>query len=335
MRKDLNKNKFKVYIPLGIVILAILTGTWFWYWDYSRYITTDDARIESDNITVSSRVLGRIVAIYADEGDTVTNGQVLAELDSADLIAQKNQARALKDQAFYSFKQAEAKYMSDQQGLKVVEINFEKSRDDFERAQKQYEGGVITQEQNDHIRKAFEAASAQLDASKSMLSVARAQIVTSSAAVNTAETQIKVLETQLKNARLYSPGDGVIAKRWLLPGDVIQPGQSVFTVADDKEKWVSVFLQETKISEIYKGQKVRFTIDAIPDVIFNGKIFLVGSYTASVFSLIPANNASGNFTKVTQRIPLRISIDSADGGTDISSFNIVNGMSAIVKIMRK
>jgi membrane fusion protein (multidrug efflux system) len=94
------------------------------------------------------------------------------------------------------------------------------------------------------------------------------------------------------------------------------------------------FLEETKISEIHSGQSVRFTIDAFPGIRFNGKVFLVGSTTASVFSLIPANNASGNFTKVTQRIPVKISIENTDNNMDISSLNILSGMSVVVRIVK-
>ena len=159
-------------------------------------------------------------------------------------------------------------------------------------------------------------------------------ISTATAAVETADAQIKVLETQLKNARLYAPADGMIARRWLLPGDVVQPGQSVFTLTISKNLWVVSYLEETKIAQVHNGEKVRFTLDAFPGVRFYGKVFLVGSTTASVFSLIPANNASGNFTKVTQRIPVRISIDSADSGKAIPSYNIISGMSAIVKIIK-
>jgi membrane fusion protein (multidrug efflux system) len=335
MKQNSNKNKLKVYIPLGIVILAILTGAWYWYRDYSKYITTDDAHIDADNVTIGSKMLGRIAAIYSDEGKLVSKGQLLAELDSSDILAQKDQAFALKDQAMTNMRQVEIKYASDQQSLRVVEINSERAREDFDRASKQFEGGVITQEQFDHIRKTYEAASAQVDASKAMLSVSKAQIASAAAAVETANAQIKVLETQLRNTKLYSPDDGVISRRWLLPGDIIQPGQSLFTLTDDKEKWILVFLEETKISEIRDGQKVKFTIDAYPHVKFYGKVFLVGASTASVFSLIPANNASGNFTKVTQRIPLKISIDSTDTGRNISSYNILAGMSAVVKIIRK
>jgi len=334
MAQNSAKSKVKVYIPLGIVIIAVLVGAWYWYRDYSRYITSDDARIDADNVTVGSKMLGRIVAVYAQEGDIVTKGKLLAELDSSDLVAQRNQAIALKEQALTNHGQANAKFVSDQQSLKVIEINLERAREDLDRAKKQSEGGVITDEQYDHIKKAYEAASAQVDATKALIAVSKSQISSASAAVETANSQIKVLDTQLKNTRLWSPGNGVIAKRWLLPGDVIQPGQSAFTLTDDSRKWVISYLEETKISEIKDGQDVKFTIDAFHNVKFYGKVFLTGTSTASVFSLIPASNASGNFTKVTQRIPVRISIDSASNGKDISSFNILPGMSAVIKITR-
>lgn len=335
MEQSPKKHKSAVYIPLGIVIIAVLAGAWYWYKDYSRYISTDDARIDADNVTVGSKMLGRIIAVYAQEGDVVTKGKLLAELDSSDLVAQKNQAMALKAQAMTSINQSNAKYLSDQQSLKVVEINLARAKEDLDRAKKQSEGGVITDEQYDHIAKTFEASSAQAEASKAMIVVSKAQITSASAAVETADAQIRVLETQLKNTKLWSPANGIIAKRWLLPGDVIQPGQSAFTLTDDSKKWVLCYLEETKISEIQNGKDVKFSIDAFPHVKFYGKVFLTGTSTASVFSLIPASNASGNFTKVTQRIPVRISIDSADNGKDISSFNILPGMSAVVKITRK
>jgi membrane fusion protein (multidrug efflux system) len=334
MRENFNKKRLRVYIPLAIVILAVLTGLWYWYRDYSRYITTEDAHVDADNITVSAKMLGRISAIHAEEGDIVQKGMLLAEIDSSDLLAQKNQAMAVKAQALANKSQAEIKYSSDQKSLKVIEINLERASEDMERAGKQAAGGVITEEQFDHIKKAYEAATAQLDASKALLSVSYSQINSASAAVETANAQVKVLETQLKNTKLYSPSDGIIAKRWLLPGDIIQPSQSVFTLTSNGNKWVVAYLEETKISKISDGQDVKFTIDAFPHVKFFGKIFLTGSSTASVFSLIPANNASGNFTKVTQRIPVRISIDSVDNDKGLSSYNILSGMSAVVKITR-
>jgi membrane fusion protein, multidrug efflux system len=334
MRLEINKNRIKVYIPLAIVVLIVIAGAYYWYRDYSMYITTDDAHVDADNVTVGSKIIGRIANIYASESDIVKQGTLLADLDSSDFIAQRNQAVSLRAQSEANLSQAQVKYSSDQKSLRVLEINLERAGEDFERAKKQSEGGVITNEQFDHIKKAYEAAAAQLDAAKAQLSVSKSMITTAAAAVETANAQIKVLDTQLKNTRLYAPFDGVVAKRWLLPGDVVQPGQSVFTITITKKLWVVAFLEETNIAEIHNGQDVRLSIDAFPGIKFSGKVYMIGSSTASVFSLIPANNASGNFTKVTQRIPVRISIDSSDSKNDLSSMNILSGMSAVVKIIR-
>jgi len=334
MKQDSNKKALKVYIPVGIVILIVLSGAWYWYRDYSKYITTDDAHVDADNVTVCTKIMGRISAIYADEGGIVEQGKLLAELDSSDLVAQKNQSLAFKSQAMANLRQAEIKYKSDQKSLKVVEINLERATEDLNRAKEQSAGGVITQELYDHIVKAYQTAEAQLESARSQIDVSKSQIVSAAAAVETANSQVKVFETQIKNTKIYAPSDGIIAKRWLLPGDVVQPGQSIFTVTNDNKLWVVAFLEETHISKIHTGQDVVFSLDAFPGIKFDGKVFLTGVSTASVFSLIPANNASGNFTKVTQRIPVRISIDKTNDGTELSSLNILSGMSAVVKITR-
>ena len=334
MKSQSKNNRLKVYIPLAIVILMVLAGAFYWYRDYKRFITTDDAHVDADNVSVGSKILGRITAIYAAEGDKVKEGSLLAAIDSSDFLAQRNQSVAMKAQAQANLIQSETKYSSDQKSIKVTEINLERATEDLARAKSQAEGGVITTEQYDHIKKSYETASAQLEAAKAQLLVSKSMISSASATVETAYAQIKVLDTQLKNTRLYAPAEGIIAKRWLLPGDVVQPGQSVFTLTISNNLWVVAYLEETKISNVHTGENVRLTIDAFPGVRFNGKVFLVGSTTASVFSLIPANNASGNFTKVTQRIPVRISIDSAENKKEISSFNILSGMSVIVKIIK-
>ncbi len=334
MKSESKKNRLRVYIPLAIVIIGVLAGAWYWYRDYSRYITTDDAHVDADNVSVGSKILGRISAIYANEGDLVIQGALLADIDSSDLHAQRNQSVALKDQALANFAQSQAKYKSDEKSIRVLEINLERANDDLTRAKSQSDGGVITLEQFDHIKKVYETSVAQLEAAKALLLVSKSMISSASAAVETADAQVKVLDTQLKNTRLTAPADGIIAKRWLLPGDVVQPSQSIFTLTMSKNLWVVAFLEETKISDVHTGQSVRFSIDAFPGVKFNGKVFMVGSTTASVFSLIPANNASGNFTKVTQRVPVRISIERADNKKEISSFNIFSGMSAVVKILK-
>ena len=324
-----------MYIPLIIVVLLVAAGAAYWYREYSKYITTDDAHVDTDNVSVSSKMLGRIVKLYTDEGDSVVAGELVAELDSSDLIAQKESAMAMIAQVKANQGQVEAKYKYDKENIKVLEVALKKAQDDLTRAESQMKGGVITQEQFEHIQSAYESAYAVLKAAKTQLDVSEAAIKSSKAAVESALVQAEVIQTQLENVRLYSPINGIVAKRWLLPGDVIQPGQSIFTVTNNKKLWISVYLEETKVAAVREGQNALFTIDAYPGVSFTGKVFSIGSNTASQFSLIPPNNASGNFTKVTQRVPLKISIDGTERNGSLSSFHILAGMSAVVKIIKE
>ena len=103
---------------------------------------------------------------------------------------------------------------------------------------------------------------------------------------------------------------------------------------NNHEFWIIVYLEETHMGNLHLGQKAKFSIDAFPGVVFKGKIFSIGSSTASQFALIPANNASGNFTKVTQRVPLKISIDATENGGSLSSYRFLSGMSSVVKIIK-
>jgi membrane fusion protein, multidrug efflux system len=328
------KSRLKVYIPLTLVVLAVLGIAVYWYIQFTKYITTDDAQIDSDQVSVSSKMMGRIVRLYADEGDSVKQGELLAVLDSTDLLAQKKQFIAMKEQTISSRIQAEAKYNFDKQNIKVLEVNLQKALDDYNRAKDQYSKDVISKEQYEHLQKAYESSKAQLEASNTQLSVSRAQIGTTIASIQSADAQIGVIETQLNNTRIYAPMNGVIAKRWLLPGDIAQPGQSIFTVTNNTDFWVAAYLEETKMENVHMGQKALFTLDTYPGKTFFGKIFFIGSNTASEFSLIPPNNASGNFTKVTQRVPLKISIDGTEEGDKPDSFKLMAGMSAVIKIVK-
>jgi len=335
MKKGKKKKGIKVYIPLFIVI-AIVLGAGYWvYNEYTKYVSTDDAHIESDNYAISAKMLGRIKHIYAEEGDAVKKGQLLAELDSTELCAQRVQAIASLSQSEAVLQQSVAKLKSDQENIKVYQIGLLKAQNDLTRAKIQIKGDVITKEQYDHIQKAWETAKAQLESARTQLSVSSAQIGVSKAATGTARSQIKLISTQLNNTHIYSPVDGIVAKKWLLDGDVAQPGQNIVTVTNTKKLWVAVYLEETKMGGLHLNQEAKLEIDAYPDVVFTGRITQLSSNTASQFSIIPPNNASGNFTKVTQRVPLKISIEGTEDHTPLSRYNLLAGMSVVVKIIKK
>ena len=117
-----SKGSFKIYIPLFAIILLIGVASWYWYRDYNLYISSDDAHIESDNVQISAKILGRIARLYASEGDTIRKNTLLAELDSLDLIAQKKQTLAIFEQANAQLEQEKAKLNYDNENIKVFEV---------------------------------------------------------------------------------------------------------------------------------------------------------------------------------------------------------------------
>ena len=301
--------KKKIIIPFFIILIAAIIGV-YWYIGQLGYVSTDDAFVDGNQLSVSSKILGRITNLKVDEGDSVKQGQLLVQLDPTDLEAQENQAKAM--------------LALDQESITLAKVNVEKAQDDFNRAQTQFKDNVIPKEQFDHMQKALEAAKAAYNISLSK--------------VGTAKAQLKVIKTQLQNTEIFSPMDGVVAKRWVLAGDVVSPGQPIFTIYNLKDIWVTADLEETKLASIHIGDTVDISVDTYPNQDFKGQVFQIGSNTASQFSLIPPSNASGNFTKVTQRIPIKISIKpvAANGQQDPpKNIKLLPGMSVEIKVKVK
>ncbi|MFZ0456173.1 MAG: HlyD family secretion protein [Ignavibacteriaceae bacterium] len=298
--------KKRIIIPFFIILIAAAAAI-YWYIGQLGYISTDDAFIDGNKLSVSSKILGRITNLAVDESDKVKQGQLLVQLDSTDLKAQESQAKAM--------------LALDNESVTLANVNVEKAEDDFNRAQRQYKDNIIPKEQFDHAQRALEAAKASYN-----IAITK---------IGTAQAQLKVIKTQLQNTQIYSPMDGVVAKRWVLAGDVVSPGQPIFTIYDLKNIWVTADLEETKLAPIHLGDTVSISVDAFPDQNFSGQVYQIGSNTASQFSLIPPSNASGNFTKVTQRVPIKISIKpvNENGQPDPDgAIKLLPGMSVEINI---
>jgi membrane fusion protein (multidrug efflux system) len=327
------KKNRKAYIPLIVILVVLLVVGGVMYSKYMKYVTTDDALVDGNNVALSSKIMGRISQLYAEEGDSVKANQLLVILDTADIYAQKLQTEAQLNQAIAVLQQTEIKYKADAESIKVAKINADKAQKDFERALRQKEADVITEAQFEELKKNVDAANASLIIMQSIVKASAAQVEVTRTSVESAKAGVNVASTQLQNSKLYSPFDGVVARRWLMPGDMAQPGQSIFTINSSKNSWVSVYIEETKLKYLHIGQDAEFTIDAIPNAVFTGKIYYIGNSTASKFSLIPPSNASGNFTKITQRVQLKVSIDGVKNGK-ISDYSIFPGMSVVMKLLK-
>ena len=297
-----NGQKKKMFMAIWIIIILAAVAFTVWYMKSSSTVYTDDALIEADKFTVSSKYAGRIASILVKEGENVKVGQILMKLDASDLLAQKEQAKAALAFA--------------EENSKLAKVNLTRAEEDFSRIENQYNNKIVAKEQYDHAEKALQAA-------KVSDSIAKSQIKTSSA-------QLGVVETQLTNAEVKASMDGVVAKKWVLPGDVVSAGQAVLTVYDLKNIWVTANFEETKYSMIALGESSEITVDAYSGIKLSGKVTQLGSNTASQFSLIPASNAAGNFTKITQRIPIKITPDSRE--QEKYSGKLLPGMSVEVLI---
>jgi membrane fusion protein (multidrug efflux system) len=294
--------KIPLYILVGVVCLAAIVVAWSVY--YRPYVGTNDAVIDGFKVTVSSDISARITKLYVDEGDYVKAGDLIADMD--DTIPQSQKV------------EAEAKIVSLKASVMLEEFHFEKVRNDFERAVKGFQEGVTSAQQLDHAQKNFAIA-------KSKLEMTRADL-------DYAITQLGVIETILTHTKVWAHIDGKIVKRWVYDGDVMSAGQAMFSLYDLKDVWVLANLEETKMENVKIGDGVEIHVDAYPDKTFHGKIFVIKGAAASEFSLIPQDNATGNYTKVAQRVPLKITIEGPQGPQEDAGLYLFPGMSAEIKI---
>jgi membrane fusion protein (multidrug efflux system) len=294
----------KSLIIFPLIAVAVIAGGFFLYWFYRihPFVKTDDANITCNRYSISAKIPGRISDLLFEEGASVERNELVARLDDSDLKAQADHA------------EANIAYLD--HSVELARVSLELARSDFKRTEVQYRDRIISKEQYDHSQKAFEMAEVKLQ-------MALAQ-------VKSAQAELQIIQTQLENTRLVSPSSGSVAKKWVSVGDVIQPGQSVYTVFDLENMWIEANYRETEIASIMPGDPVDVSVDAYPHFSMKGKVLTVGSAAAYEFALIPPSNASGNFTKVVQRIPVKISLEAPDAHA--GSLRLVPGMSVTVRV---
>lgn len=283
-------------IAVGVVAYIRLTSV--------GYQSTDDATVSGNQAVVSAQALGRIASMGAVQGARVSKGEQLATLDDSILVAQETEQQANEELAA--------------QNVVLARVKLEQAQNDFNRAAVQYQNKILSQEQYDHTRVALAEAQAGL-------SIAQAQ-------AKVASSQLTAVKAQLAQTIINSPTDGVVAKKWSVVGDVVQPAESIYTLYDLSKLWISANFKETQIRDLSIGDPVDITVDAFPGHTFKGKVESVGTATAAEFALMSSSSASGNFTKVTQRVPVRISIENLPALEKNSATRLIPGMSAAVRV---
>ena len=266
-------------IGLGVFLLAIVSIAWFLH--ARKFVWTNDAFLDGFQISISADIEARIITLYVDEGDLVQEGQLLCQLDESIYLSKR--ADALTNVSLL------------EETVKLQKIEMEKLRDIYLVAKQEFENQIISYIDFDKIEKDYLFATANYK-------VSEANLINGIA-------KLGVIDELLRHTHVYAPRDGSISKRWVTAGDVAQIGQPLFGLTDTKNIWVTANLEETKVEHLKQGDLVDIHIDAYPDRHFTGSIFAVRASAASQFSLIPPDNATGNFTKVVQRVPVKILLD--------------------------
>ncbi len=299
-------------LGLLILVLAVGAGTWAWYHLYGRFsVDTDDAYVNGNVVSITPLVTGTVISIGADDGDLVQQGQVLLRFDPNDAevslqSAEANLARTVR--------QVRGLY-SNVDGLKAQvtaqKAAVQKAQENFNRRKTLAASGAISQEELSHARDDLTAAQGSLSDAQQRLNTSNALIDDTSVAshpdVQSAAAQLR--QAYLENARttLIAPVTGYVAKRTVQLGQRVQPGTSLMAVIPLDQLWIDANFKETQLSEVRIGQAVEVTSDLYgDDVKFSGTIDSLGAGTGSAFALLPAQNATGNWIKIVQRVPVRV-----------------------------
>ncbi len=317
--------KKKVFYGLAIVIVLVVA---YFGWNYIRYISshieTDDAQVEGNIVPVLSRVGSYVATIHVVDNQQVTQGDLLVELDSADLALRLGQAEASYQSAISSV-QVSKSMMEDSrimQELALTSIESPKTtlwraKSEYERYDDLYQQKLATPQKRDEVKAELEKAQAQYDLAKQKYESAKIQHQTAANQLKVAEANAELrrkeagfARLQLSYTKVYAPISGVVSKKSIQAGQLIQAGQPLMALVQNNEIWITANYKETQMEGMKIGNTVAVHVDAYPDVEFKGRVESIGGATGAKFSLIPPDNASGNFVKVVQRISVRIALDT-------------------------
>jgi len=318
------KKKFKPIYVLFPVILVV--GGFFGYKKLMHalhYESTDNAQIQSNAMPVLSRIPGYIDTLNLKDYQEVKAGDVLVVLDDREYQIAVSQAEANLLTAKADLANAKAAVANMTAAERVASANtdvlrtrYEKSVSDLKRDEALYTDGAITKKQLEDSKTNVDAARQQMLAGGQQISQASAQGGTISAQIEKATAVIATREAELENARLklsyarvVAPASGRIGKLSLAAGQYVQPGQPLFTIVNNETFWIVANYKETQLKNLAINQPVDISIDGYPNQKIKGRITSFSEATGAQSSLLPPDNASGNFVKVTQRIPVRIDFD--------------------------
>ncbi|KML61199.1 MULTISPECIES: HlyD family secretion protein [Burkholderia] len=311
------KRKRMMTLLVAVIVIAAIAYGLYYFLVARFHEGTDDAYVNGNVVQITPQVTGTVIAVKADDTQTVKAGDPLVVLDPADSQVALQQAEANLAQ---TVRQVRGLFVNDDQYRAQVALrqsDLSKADDDLRRRMAVAQTGAVSQEEISHARDAVKAAQASLDAAQQQLASNRALTANTTVAShpNVLAAASKVRDAYLANARnvLPAPVTGYVAKRSVQVGQRVSPGTPLMSVVPLNAVWVDANFKEVQLKHMRIGQPVELTADIYgSSVPYHGKVVGFSAGTGSAFSLLPAQNATGNWIKVVQRLPVRIELDPKD-----------------------
>ena len=314
---------FPVILAAVLVLAVVFTLKEYFY--FQAHEVTDNAQVDADISPVISRVSGYVKEIRFTDNQEVKAGDTLAILDDRDLKIKLQQAEAALASgrqsvtvSRYAIQEAESNIATARANVKAAEVKVWKANEDFNRYKNLYDDHAITKAQYDAVKAERESAEAALLVAQTQVPVVHKKVSTNeqeamATASNIAgrQSDVDFAKLQLSYTAIIAPANGIASKRNIQLGQLVQAGQSLLAIVNDKGLYITANFKETQMEHLRIGEKVDITVDAYPDSQVHGSVESFAGATGAKFSLLPPDNATGNFMKVVQRVPVRIKLDSS------------------------
>jgi membrane fusion protein, multidrug efflux system len=348
MENEEKKSKLGTIIKPIILILIVAAGVWFGVKKYKEaqlYEKTDNAQVEATSAPIIPRVPGYVKAVHVKDYESVQAGDLLFEIDPSEFLlgmqmAQSDlaQSRADVENARAGMSVVNQNTRLAESNIAVLEVRKEQAYKDYKRLENLVAEGAVTQKQFEDAKSGYEAVLKQIESAREQVGASSSNLNTVAAQIKRAEAVVNVKESQIDQARLrltytavYAPVSGKIGKKSISEGQYINAGQQVMTIINDASFWVVANFKETQLERIKPGQEVEIKLDAYPKEKIIGEIVSISEATGSKFSLLAPDNATGNFVKVTQRVPVKIAIRDLEKYREM----LRSGLSAEVSVKVK
>jgi membrane fusion protein (multidrug efflux system) len=287
---------FWVKIGGFVVLVVVLLVALIWWLNARQYEDTDDAFIDTHIVNMAPQIAGLVIAIHVNDNQFVRRGQPLVDIDSADANAKLNQVQAQEAQAQTQYDEA----LATERGAEAQAMNAEADLDRYRLLQRT-SPAAVAQQQIDQAVAGDRNAIAQRDSARAQISGALAQIKNYKAQISTAQIS-------LGYTHIVAPITGTVAQRSVALGDYVTPGQELMAIVPLKI-WVTANFKETQLAHMHVGQHVTITVDACGDADIRGHVQSIQRGAGQAFGILPPENATGNYVKVVQRVPVKIILD--------------------------